>query len=99
MRKPNYPITNLPKLLNLMALFSKQSSVRRRPAQEGYVLLSLLLMVALLIIAAAAVLPSISFEIKRDREQELIHRGVQDSRAIPNSYKNFGRYPTPLQEL
>ena len=99
MRKPNYPITNLPKLLNLMALFGKRSSVRRRPAQEGYVLLSLLLMVALLIIAAAAVLPSISFEIKRDREQELIHRGVQYSRAIRSYYKKFGRYPTRIEEL
>src|SRR5260370_38150285 len=82
-----------------MVLFSKQSSVRRRPAQEGYVLLSLLLMVALLIIAAAGVLPSISFEIKRDREQELIHRGVQYSRAIRSYYKKFGRYPTRIEEL
>ena len=62
-------------------------------------MLSLLLMVALLVVAAAAVLPSISFEIRRDREQELIHRGVQYSRAIRSYYKKFGRYPTRIEEL
>ncbi len=82
-----------------MALFGKQSSVRRGRTEQGYIMLSLLLMVALLIIAAAAVLPSIAFEIRRDREQELIHRGVQYSRAIRGYYKKFGRYPTRIEEL
>ena len=75
------------------------SSLRLGRAEEGYVLLSLLLMVSLLVVAAAAVLPAISFEIKRDREQELIHRGVQYSRAIRSYYKKFGRYPTRIEEL
>jgi type II secretory pathway pseudopilin PulG len=56
-------------------------------------------MTVALVIAAAAVLPSISFEIRRDREEELIHRGVQYSRAIRNYYKKFGRYPTRIEEL
>lgn len=50
-------------------------------------------------IFAAAILPSITFEIKRDREEELIHRGVQYSRAIRAYYKKFGRYPTKLEDL
>jgi type II secretory pathway pseudopilin PulG len=70
-----------------------------RRSEQGYVLLTLLLMVALMIIAFAAVLPSISFENRRDREEELIHRGVQYSRAIRAYYKKFGRYPTRLEEL
>jgi type II secretory pathway pseudopilin PulG len=78
---------------------TRRSSRRLDRAERGYILLSLLLMVALLIVAAAAVLPSISFEIKRDREQELIHRGVQYSRAIRAYYKKFGRYPTRIEEL
>lgn len=78
---------------------TRRSSLRLGRAEEGYVLLSLLLMVSLLVVAAAAVLPAISFEIKRDREQELIHRGVQYSRAIRNYYKKFGRYPTRIEEL
>jgi len=75
------------------------SPLRRGRSEQGYIMLSLLLMVALLIIAAAAVLPSIAFEIRRDREQELIHRGVQYSRAIRSYYKKFGRYPTRIEEL
>jgi type II secretory pathway pseudopilin PulG len=79
-----------------------QFSRHRRPlhlGEQGYVLLTLLLMVTVLTIAAAAVLPTISFEIRRDREEELIHRGVQYSRAIRSYYKKFGRYPTKLEDL
>jgi type II secretory pathway pseudopilin PulG len=67
--------------------------------ERGYILLTLLLVVALMIIAAAAILPSITFEIRRDREEEMIHRGVQYSRAIRAYYKKFGRYPTKLEDL
>lgn len=70
-----------------------------RKNQHGYVLLSLLLIIALMIIAAAAIVPTITFEIKRDREEEMIHRGVQYSRAIRAYYKKFGRYPTKLEDL
>ena len=39
------------------------------------------------------------FQVKRDREEELIHRGVQYSRAMKHFVKKFGRYPTRLEEL
>jgi hypothetical protein len=39
------------------------------------------------------------FEMQRDQEQEMIHRGVQYSRAIRGYYKKFGRYPTRLEDL
>ena len=67
--------------------------------ESGYVLLTLLLVVALLIVAMAAIVPSIAFQIRRDREEELIHRGVQYSRAIRAYFKKFGRYPTKLEDL
>ncbi len=70
-----------------------------RPREKGYILLTLMLIVSLMVIFAAAVMPAISFEIKRDREQEMIHRGVQYSRAIRAYYKKFGRYPTRLEDL
>ena len=75
---------------------------RRKASQrgeEGYVLLTLLLIVALMIIFAAAITPSITFEIKRDREEEMIHRGVQYARAVKAYYKKFGRYPTKIEDL
>jgi type II secretory pathway pseudopilin PulG len=78
---------------------TRRASFSAGKTERGYVLLTLLLMVALIIVALAAVLPAISFEIRRDREQELIHRGVQYSRAIRGYYKKFGRYPTRLEEL
>lgn len=59
----------------------------------------LMLFVALLAIAATAVAPSISQQLRRDREEEMIHRGVQYSRAIRRYVKKFGRYPTRLEEL
>ncbi len=59
----------------------------------------MMLFVALLAIAAMAVAPSMAFRGRRDREEELIHRGVQYSRAIRRYVKKFGRYPTRLEEL
>jgi type II secretory pathway pseudopilin PulG len=74
-------------------------NIRRRSPESGYVLLTLLLVVALLIVGMAAIVPSIAFQIRRDREEELIHRGVQYSRAIRAYFKKFGRYPTTLEDL
>jgi len=41
----------------------------------------------------------IEFQVKRDREEELIHRGVQYSRAVRRYFKKFGRYPTQIEDL
>ncbi len=62
-------------------------------------MMMLLLIIALMTIFAAAILPEITFEIKRDREEEMIHRGVQYSRAIRAYYKKFGRYPAKIEDL
>lgn len=72
---------------------------RFRRSQRGYILLTLMLFVSLMVIAAAIIAPTIAFEIRRDREEEMIHRGVQYSRAIRAYYKKFGRYPTRLEDL
>ena len=67
--------------------------------QDGYILLTLMFVAAITAIFLAAVLPQFSQQIRRDREEELIHRGVQYSRAIRKYYKKFGRYPVRLEEL
>ena len=67
--------------------------------QRGYVLLTLMLFVAFLGIAAMAIAPTVAFQAQRDREEEMIHRGVQYSRAVRRYYKKFGRYPTRLEDL
>ena len=70
-----------------------------RKSEQGYILLTLLLVICMMIIFAAAIVPSITFNIRRDREEEMIHRGVQYSRAIRAYYKKFGRYPTKIEDL
>lgn len=70
-----------------------------RRSEQGYILLTLMLFVALLAIAAGALAPTVAFQVRRDREEELIHRGVQYSRAIRRYVKKTGRYPARLEEL
>ncbi|MGH9496700.1 MAG: hypothetical protein ACRD3B_17005 [Candidatus Sulfotelmatobacter sp.] len=75
------------------------TQIRRSPREAGYVLLTLLLIMALMMIATGIILPTITFEIKRDREEEMVHRGVQYSRAIRAYYKKFNRYPMKVEDL
>lgn len=79
--------------------FCRCARARRRRDEGGYVLLILLLVVALLSIYALSAVQKIEFQIKRDREAEMIHRGVQYSRAIRRYFKKFGRYPTRIEDL
>ncbi len=62
-------------------------------------MLTLMLIVALMGIVAMTVMIPLKFEMQRDREEEMIHRGVQYTRAIRLYYKKFGRYPTRLEDL
>jgi type II secretory pathway pseudopilin PulG len=71
----------------------------RRCKERGYILLTLMLFVALLTIGALALVENIESQIKRDREEEMIHRGVQYSRAVRHFYKKFGRYPNSIADL
>ena len=74
-------------------------SRRRRPSEEGYVLVAVICMVALLTIALAVALPKVSKEIQRDREMETMHRGKQYARGIKLYYKKFGAYPPSVDAL
>jgi|KBSMisStaDraftv2_1062788.scaffolds.fasta_scaffold00659_16 type II secretory pathway pseudopilin PulG len=73
--------------------------IRKSQSESGYVLLALLLFVALLSIGVFTSIQKIEFQVKRDREEEMIHRGVQYSRAVRKYFKAFGRYPTRIEEL
>lgn len=72
---------------------------KKRRKEQGYVLMTMLLFVALLAIGATAAIERIDMQVKRDREEEMIHRGVQYSRAIRNFVKKMGRYPTSIEDL
>jgi type II secretory pathway pseudopilin PulG len=71
----------------------------RRRSQQGYILLALLLATTLILIALAAGLPAITAELRHQREEELIHRGAQYTRALRRYYRKFGTYPISLDQL
>ncbi|MGC2185499.1 MAG: hypothetical protein WA637_19690, partial [Terriglobales bacterium] len=70
-----------------------------RHSERGYILLMLMLFVTLLVIAAGVAAPTLAFRVRRDREEEMIHRGTQYSRAIQHYVKKTGRYPSRLEDL
>lgn len=79
---------------------AQKTARSRGQAEDGYVLLTLLLWVALLTITVA--LPMLTYyntQMKRDRETELVHRGVEYERAVRKYYKKFGTYPGSIEML
>jgi len=80
-----------------LAIANRKSQIGNR--QRGYVLLAVLLVLVLILLATMAAAPRLAQQIRRDREQELIHRGTQYARAIKRYYKKFGHYPASLEQL
>jgi type II secretory pathway pseudopilin PulG len=78
---------------------SHSAAVRQSRRERGYMLLAILLMLALLMIAMVAVAPQIATQIRRDREEELIHRGNEYRKAIRRYFRKFGRYPAKIEDL
>ncbi len=71
----------------------------RRNQQSGYMLIVVVFLMTALAVAALAMTASITEQIKRDHEEEMIHRGVQYMRAIKRYYKKCGLYPATLEAL
>ncbi len=74
------------------------SPPKLRP-RAGYTLVALIVVVAVMNVLVAAALPFWSQVMKRDREAELIFRGLQYAEAIRVFQLRFGRYPNTLDEL
>jgi len=72
----------------------------RRQREGGYLLLAIMLMMAFMVVTLTYVVaPSLVQQLKRDREEEMIHRGTEYARAIKKFYKKNGRYPASLDDL
>ncbi len=56
-------------------------------------------MMALMVIAATYEAPRVVQQLKRDREEEMIHRGTEYARAIKKYYKKMGSYPSSIEQL
>lgn len=73
---------------------------RKKSGQEGYVLLALMLAVTLILIALSIEAPRIAQQIKRDKEEEMIHRGMDYATAIKRFvHKSGGQYPLSIDQL
>jgi type II secretory pathway pseudopilin PulG len=75
-------------------------STRTRSEESGYVLLAVMLTLTLMLIAMSIAAPRIVQQIKRDKEEELIHRGKDYATAVKRFvHKSGGRYPTSIEQL
>jgi type II secretory pathway pseudopilin PulG len=75
-------------------------SSRARSKESGYVLLAVLLTMTLLLILLSVEAPRIAQQIKRDKEEEMIHRGKDYATAVKRFvHKNGGRYPVSVEQL
>ncbi|MEE8137651.1 MAG: type II secretion system protein [Thermoanaerobaculia bacterium] len=70
---------------------------RARPA--GYTLVAMVVIFAVMTVLVLAALPSWSRLVQRQKEEELIFRGLQYAEAIRVFQLRFGRYPVRLEEL
>ena len=62
-------------------------------------MITLMLALAMITIALLTVLPEIGQQIKRDREEEMRHRGTEYMRAIQHYFRKFNSYPTSIEQL
>jgi type II secretory pathway pseudopilin PulG len=75
-------------------------SVRSRSRESGYVLLALMLTMTLILVALSIEAPRIGQQIKREKEEELVHRGKDYATAVKRFvHKNGGRYPVSIEQL
>ena len=73
--------------------------MRSSRLQAGYNLVMLMVLLTILNIVVAASLPAWSNVIRRDKEEELIFRGLQYAEAVRVFQIRFQRPPVRLEEL
>lgn len=73
--------------------------IRRKPAEEGYILIWVMFLLVLFTIALSVAAPAIGKQIERDREVETMERGKQYIRAVQLYYKKFHAYPPNADAL
>jgi type II secretory pathway pseudopilin PulG len=72
---------------------------RPRKSESGYALLFILAMAAIVAITLYKAIPRVAFEAQRDREQLLIDRGEQYTRAVTLYVRKFNKFPADFDAL
>ncbi len=75
------------------------SRSHRKNREGGYALLLIFSMAAILAIMLYKEIPRVEFEAQRDKEQLLVDRGQEYSRAIALFVRKFNRFPASMEEL
>jgi type II secretory pathway pseudopilin PulG len=70
-----------------------------RRGEAGFNFVILMIAVTVMMILVGAALPAWSNAVKRDKEEELIFRGLQYAEALRVFQQRFGRLPSTLDEL
>jgi len=70
-----------------------------RNPRSGFALLFVLAMAAVIAVMLYMAMPRVAFEAQRDKEQLLIDRGEQYSRAVNLFVRKFNRYPADFDAL
>lgn len=78
---------------------TRTTECRRKPGEDGFILLAVIILLALFVIAMAVAAPRIAASIQRDREVETMERGKQYIRAIQLYYRKFNAYPPNIEAL
>ncbi len=78
---------------------SKSRRANRKAGERGFALLVVFLIAAGIMISLYIEIPRVAFESQRNREEMLIERGEQYSRAIEVFYRKNKRYPSKLEDL
>jgi len=82
-----------------MSRTGNNSSPHRPRQEEGFLLLGVLFLLLVVMITLALAAPKIAESIRRDKEVETMHRGLQYARAIRMFYTKNGRYPSSMDQL
>jgi type II secretory pathway pseudopilin PulG len=69
------------------------------PREAGFTLVMFVMVVAVMSIMMGVAVQSVSFQMQREREAELIFRGEQYVEAIRLYRARYGRYPMRLKEI
>src|ERR1700749_4261338 len=77
----------------------RSAGVRGTNPESGFALLMIYAMAAIVAITLYMELPRVAFEAQRDKEQLLIDRGEQYSRAVMLYVRKFNRYPADFDAL
>ena len=73
--------------------------MKRSSNESGFALLLVFAMASIIAITLFYALPRASFEAQRDKEQLLIDRGEQYTRAIQLYVRKFKRFPAKMEDL